>query len=242
MTILTRRVVLLVALFASGCTSRTIPPARLEPDVLFQQGTEAFQAERYGRAVELLSAFVQTHIGDPRVPEARLMLGRAYVGRGEHLLAANEFQRLATDFPSDPRAADARLLTCEAYSELSPRPERDQEYTRVAITHCESVITLYPQTDRAARAAALVAELREKLAQKAYNTGLFYFRRGSYDAALVYLNEAVNQYPETTVAPAALLRVVQSYDRMGYEEEEAEARARLQRDYPQSPEALGLAG
>lgn len=229
-------------LLLAGCTSRQIPPAQLGPDVLFQRATEAYQTERYGRAIELLDAFVQSFAGDPRIPDARMTLGRAYLAREEFLSAAGEFQRLVSDYPLDPRAQEARLLTCEAYSELSPEPPRDQEYTRVAISHCESVATLYPQTDAAARATALVAQLRHKLARKAYETGMFYFRRGAYDAALVYLSEAVDQYPETPVAPTALLRIVESYDRVGYEEEEAEARARLQRDYPESAEARGLSG
>lgn len=229
-------------LLAGGCSSRRTPPAQLEPDVLFQRGTEAFDQERYAQAIELLGAFTENHVGDSRVAEARMKLGRAYLARDEYLPAAGEFQRVVADFPADPHAADARLLTCEAYAELSPRAERDQEYTRVAISHCESVASLYPQTPKAERAAALVAEMRAKLAQKVYENGLFYFRRGAYDAALVYLTDAVNRYPEAPVAPAALLKVVQSYDRVGYEEEEAEARARLRRDYPLSAEARGLPG
>ena len=39
------------------------------------------------------------------------------------------------------------------------------------------------------------------------------------------------------VAPTALLRVVESYQRMGYREEEAAARQRLLAEYPQSAEA-----
>ncbi|MDQ3556361.1 MAG: outer membrane protein assembly factor BamD [Gemmatimonadota bacterium] len=245
MTMLSIRRALLGALLflpLAGCGSRQVPLAQLGPDVLFERARVAHEAGRHGRAAELLDAFLQNHLGDPRVSDARMMLGRSQMERGEYLEAAGAFQRLVTDYPADPRAAEARFLTCEAYSRLSPRAPRDQEYTRVAITHCESVRSLYPQTEFATRAAAQVTELRHKLAQKAYETGVFYFRRRAYDAAVVYLADAVDQYPETSVAPTALMMLVESYGRIGYAEEAEEARQRLRRDYPESAEARALPG
>lgn len=242
MNLRTRRIALLALTVLWGCTSHQVPLAQLAPDVLYTRGTAAFREEKYGKAVELLDAFVQNHPGDPRLAEARMMLGRALIERQEYLTAASELQRLVAQAPGDTLAPQARLLTCDAYYRLSPKPPLDQDYTQTAITYCQSVAQLYPQTPLANEATQRVAELRHKLAQKAYDTGVFYFRRGAYDAAVVYLARAVDTYPDTTVAPAALLKLVQSYGRIGYKEEEAEARARLARDYPESAEARELRG
>jgi outer membrane protein assembly factor BamD (BamD/ComL family) len=84
--------------------------------------------------------------------------------------------------------------------------------------------------------------MRSKLAQKAYENGMFYFRRRAYDAAVVYFEDAVTRFPDTHFAPTALLRMYESYQRIGYTEEAAEVRARLLRDYAASPEARGLTG
>ena len=60
--------------------------------------------------------------------------------RMEYITAANEFSRLATDFPAGPWADDARFRVCESYYELSPHPQLDQEYTRGALDHCQSIL------------------------------------------------------------------------------------------------------
>lgn len=231
---------LLGLVLLSACGPRQARITQLGPSELYEQGMAAYEARRYTRAVELLERFVQQHLGDERVPEARLTLGRSYMARREYVTAASEFQRLVTDYPTHPSAPEARFGMCEAYFRLSPRPPLDQEYTLAAISHCESMASLYPNTEDGQRARQYVAESRYKLARKAYDNGMFYFRRRAYDAAVIYLTAVVEQYPDTTLAPAALLQLVETYTRIGYVEEAAEARERLLRDYPQSAEALGL--
>jgi len=240
-TLSIRRFALLALAFAlAGCGGRQVPPAQLGPDVLFQRGMDAFQARKYSRAIELLDIFLQQHVGDPRVPRARVSVARARMARRDYLLAAGDFTRLLNESPPDSLARAGRFGICEAYHQLSPPPQRDQQYTGAAIAHCESVASIYPGTSEAQQAAAWASALRHKLALKSYETGMFYFKRGAYDAGVIYFQETVEQFPGTSVAPQALLRMVESYDRIGYKEEAAEARARLQREYPESPEARSL--
>ncbi|CAN5850532.1 outer membrane protein assembly factor BamD [soil metagenome] len=231
---------LLTLLALSACGGRQQRPDQLAPDVLYQRGTEAFEAGRHARAIEFLQPFVLQHIGDPRMPDALYTLGSAFMQRREFISAASEFQRLAADFPSHPQAVPARLGTCEAYMQLSPQPQLDQEYTHAALAHCEALAISFPGAPEGEQASAHIAELRGRLAQKAYETGMFYFRRRAYDASMVYFQEAVNSFPDTTVAPAALLRLYEAYTQVGYVEDAQEARERLLREYPQSAEARGL--
>jgi outer membrane protein assembly factor BamD len=231
---------LLIAAALPGCAIfRTPPPLTVES--AYAQGMEAYNTGRYRRAVELLGQFVPNATSDPRLKGALMALGRANLEVRDYVGATAQFLRVATEFPRDPEAAEARFGLCDAYHRLSPRPQLDPEYTQAAITYCESFASIYPGTPQAAQAQQWVAELRGKLAEKAYQNGSFYFRRGLYDAAVVYFNDVLTQFPETPWAAAALARQVESYGRMGYREEEAAARARLLRDYPQSPEARNLA-
>ena len=231
---------LLVAAALPGCALfRTPPPLTVES--AYTQGMEAFNAGRYGRAAELLGQFVPNAAADPRLKGALMALGRAHLETRDYISATSSFLRVATEFPRDPEAADARFGLCDAYHRLSPRPQLDPEYTHAAITYCESFASIYPGTEQARQAQQWVAEMRGKLAEKAYQNGFFYFRRGLYDAAVVYFNDVLAQFPESSSAAPALARLVEAYGRMGYREEEAAARARLLRDYPQSAEARNLA-
>lgn len=229
-----------MVLLALGGCGRRGPASRPTPESLFREGTAAYDARDYSRAVARLEPFVLNNIGDPRIPQARLTLGRARLARKQYVEAVADFERLVTDFPASPLALEGRFGMCDAYSRLSPRPQLDPEYTNAAIAHCESIVRSFPGTPQAEQAAGLVAGLRDKLAQKTYETGLFYFKRRAYDAAVIYFQDTLARFPTTTVAPTALLRMYESYQRIGYEEEAAEARARLLRDYASSPEARGL--
>ena len=231
---------LLVATSLGGCALlRTPPPLTVE--TAYTQGMEAFEAGRYRRAAELLTQFVTSTGADPRLKGALMALGRSHMETREYVSAASDYLRVATEFPTDPEARDARFGLCRAYHSLSPRPQLDPEYTTAAISYCESFASIYPGTPDAQQAQTWVGELRGKLAEKAYQTGFFYYRRGLYDASVVYFNDVLAQYPETSWAPAALNQLMLAYGRMGYREEEAATRQRLLTQYPQSPEARVLA-
>lgn len=224
----------------SGCSVFRTPPP-LTTESAYTQGMAAYEAGRYRRAAELLSQFVTAAGSDARLKPALMTVARSHVRTGEYVTAAAEYLRVATEFPSDPEAVQARFGLCDAYHRLSPKAQLDQEYTVAAITYCESYAQLYPATPEAAQATGWVGEMRAKLGTKAYQAGFFYFRRGLYDAAIVYFNDVLQNYGDTPSAPAALLRLVETYDRLGYDEEKTAARVRLLQEYPQSDEARSLA-
>ena len=239
-TALRRALPALLVLLLPGCSvfRREVP---LSPEQTFQRGMEAYQNKSYRRATVFLGRWVQSQAADPRLPQALLALARSRMHTNEELTAASEFLRIVTDFPTAPEQQEARFGICEAYHALSPKPPLDQEYTRAAITYCDSYAQYYAATPEAAQAREWVTQMRRKLAEKSYQNGIFYFRRGAFDAAVIYFEEAAREYPDTEVAPAALLKIVESYERIGYAEEAEAARVRLRQQYPQSAEAQSLA-
>jgi len=230
----------LIAFAVGGCAARPQNLTLLSPDDMYGRAVAAMESRDFDEAIGLLDLFVIQYLGDPRAPEARMLLGDAHMEKREYATAAVHFQRLINDYPLHPRVLEARFRTCDAYYLLSPRPPLDQEYTVSALAHCESLAAYYPGTEEANSANVRVAELREKLAAKSFNTAMHYFRRRAYDAAVVYFLQVVDQYPNSSVAPTALEQLAETYSRIGYVEDAEETRQRLLRDYPQSPEAQAL--
>jgi outer membrane protein assembly factor BamD len=212
----------------------------LPPDQHFERANSLLQDRKWTEAITAFEQFVIQYPTHPRVQEARFGLGEAYFGKKEYVTAANEFSRLANDYPAGPFADDARFKVCESYYELSPKPQLDQQYTRSAFEHCESLISYYSTSEFIPRAREMMAELRRKLAEKEFQAGEFYFERNAYDSAIIYYEATARDYPESAVAPRALLRLLQTYQKIGYREEADATQARLLKDYPDSPEARGL--
>lgn len=209
----------------------------LGPDALYERGMALVREEEWTDALRALEQLASRFPNDPRIEEVRFQIGNAYFGKKEFVTAAAEYVRLATDFPSSAYADDARYKTCEAYYRLSPKPQLDQEYTRAAIEHCESLTAYYPRSEFAPEARRILADLHEKLAQKAFLNGEYYFKRQAYDSSIIYFEDLLESYPQSPYAPKALLRLVQVYQRLGYAEEMEAAKARLLRDFPDAPEA-----
>jgi outer membrane protein assembly factor BamD len=232
----------LLSLTVAGCASRGPAFENLDQESLFQYAMEQLRDRDWSDAIAAFERFTFTFPSHARVPEARFRIGEAYAGKGEHVTAAMEFNRLANDFPAGPWADDARFETCRAYSELSPSPPRDQEYTATAVDHCRSLVLYYPESEYRPRAEEMIQTLVNKLAQKDFETAEYYFRNRAYHSANIYYEGVASDFPETTWAPRALLRLHESYTRLGYEQEAQAARERLLREFPDSPQAQQIDG
>jgi outer membrane protein assembly factor BamD len=235
----------IVALLVAATTLSSCGPKRPGPeawsvDQLYAAAMDAYRLGRHARAIELFQLFFQRAPGDAREPEARYALGESHFARGDYLPAAEEFRRLVTEYPNHPRARAARFGLCRAYVRLSPRPERDPEYTQAAFEHCRAFADAYPDAPEATQARTLASEMRAKLARKWLLNAEFYARRRLYDAALLYYRKVVDDFADTSLAPTALRAMVDIYTRLGYNDEASQARERLLRDYPNSPEAAAL--
>ncbi|MGH7483143.1 MAG: outer membrane protein assembly factor BamD [Longimicrobiales bacterium] len=230
------------ALALGACGSNEVPLAQLEPQSLWDRAEAEYRAGEWEDAIDAFQAFVFNHPTHGRIQEARYMLALSYFQDEQYVTAAQEFARLADDYPQGPWADDARFKTCDSYRALSPEIELDQEYTRAAIEHCESLLAYYPDSEFADDARAISEAMTNKLALKLFGSGEYYLRRNALDSAILTFEETVRLYPNTPVAPRALLAIVRAYEQLRYDEEAAEARQRLLGAYPQSEQAQVLRG
>ena len=214
----------------------------LDATGVFLLAQEEMADEDYGDAAESLDRLLLVYPNFEDGGEANFLLANAYFLDEQYITAASEYTRFLDRYPGHPRAPEAALGVCRAYSELSPISQRDQTFTDQALAVCRNVVADYPTLPVAQEAAQLSNEMRGKLARKIYENGDFYLRRGLNDSAIIYFEDVVNNYPESEFAPDALLGIIEAYQRIGYEDEVQQARDRLLTDYPDSEAARSLGG
>lgn len=227
---------------AFACGPKQTPLTQLTAEDLWLRGVAAYNEEDWADAIRYFDRYAIVAGADPQVYQARMYVAQAHFNRDEYVTAAAEFARLAGDLGRTALADDARFMACRSYEELSPDAQLDQEYTRSAISHCQDLIDLFPDSEFREPAQEIVREMWEKLARKTFETGDWYQGRRAYDSAIIYYDDVVAQYPQTPWAPRALARLVEIYGILEWDTEREETRERLLRDYPQSPEAQSLAG
>jgi outer membrane protein assembly factor BamD len=214
----------------------------LSADSLLAYGTEQLEDRDWDEAIAALQQFTYQFPSHAGYEQARYRLGEAFFGKGEYITAASEFARVSTDFPSGEYSDDARFKVCESYAELSPKPQLDQQYTVAALDHCAAFTTYFPDSPLAPRATEIAQEMRNKLAHKIYMAGDYYMKINAFDSAVQYFNQALDEYPDSDIAPKLLFRLYEAYTELGYREEAQSARERLVRDFPNSEEARRIGG
>lgn len=212
----------------------------LTADQVWERGAAQFTDGDYGDATETLSRLLLQFPSFERADEAQFMLAQAYYEDGQFISAQSEFTRFIDRFPAHPRAAEAAMAVCRANEELSPISQRDQTFTLQAIQVCENVTNDWFGTPQAEEAAQVVRDMREKLAKKIWENGWYYHRRSLLDPALIYYEDLLENYPESSFAPRVLARMIEIYTIFGYDEEVEAYRERLRTQYPDSPEAREL--
>ena len=193
---------LLLAL-ASGCGSGATAPGSAQE--AYDRGLEAFERGRYARAIPHLQTALDFGRTSPLAADAQLTLARAYAGDRQLLLAGNEYTRFIEFYRTDPRVPQAAFERIEVYVQLSPDHELDQTDTQRAIDYIRLFAAQYPGSPNAAEATAMLDALREKLALKRFDNGRLYERRELFDAAVVYYEGVLQEYPTSEWADDALL-------------------------------------
>jgi outer membrane protein assembly factor BamD len=175
--------------------------------------------------------------GDPRASQAHFFEGEAQFAMGSHLQGAREFRKVSDDTPNDPLAPDALLRAGDVYADLWRKPELDPSYGQTALATYQELINRYPGTAAAKRAQERVNDLQERFATKEYKAALYYMRLKAYDSAILYLKDLVATYPRSSVAPDALIHLVQAYRTLGYKEDVQETCGYIRRFHASAPGA-----
>ncbi|MBK6841765.1 MAG: outer membrane protein assembly factor BamD [Gemmatimonadetes bacterium] len=179
---------------------------------------------------------------DSLLPLAHWYLAKSHAGRKEHLLAAQAYNRLAESFATDSLADDAMYEAAREFQKMWRRPTLDANYGEQALSAYQSLLGLYPDTDKKDLATAAVDKLQEWFAAKDYESGMYYYRRKAFDSAIIYFKDVVKNYPQTLMAKEAYLRLASSYDAIRYREDKQEVCATLFQRYPGDKEVAVACG
>jgi outer membrane protein assembly factor BamD len=227
--------ILTVILMVAACGGGR--PGDLAPDPTQEiaRARSLVRQGRYGKAIPVLQRLgFEYGPSQDEAAEVRYWLGECYFQTGDHASAIQEYRRAADTYPESPWAPVALLRAGDAHLRMWKRPELDPSQGEAALAVYQELVGRYPESEAAARGGLHVLELKNRFAEKAYKNGMFYLRRKAYDSAIIYFKEIIASFPEAKRVPDALLRLVDVYRAIRYEEELQETCAHLRRYYPQA--------
>lgn len=226
-----------VALTACGPAK---PPPTLSPEGKFRWAVEKMGAEDFGAAEQALQRFLLDRPLHPLADSAQLLFGESHFRQGDYIEASEAFARLAQNRPTSPLADDAQLGVCRSYWRLAPDLEHDQDYTRRAVDACDRLLEFYTPSPLEEEARDLRRRARNRLATKQYRIARWYYDRGAYESANIYLEEIVDQHASAPVVPEAMLTLYRSYRELGFDSEAENIRQRLLDEHGDTEQARTL--
>jgi outer membrane protein assembly factor BamD len=185
-------------------TTETIQTPKTAEDV-FKEGMEAFKDGNWLEAQSKFDIIKLQYPASPYADDAQFHLAEINYKRGEFILAAFNYALVRRTFPSSEYAKESLLKSADCYYELSPPPDRDQEYTKKAILAYGEFQTVYPQDSLALVALKRISELRGRMARKQLEAAEHYVRTLSYRASLVYFDSVLEEYADTDVYEDAVI-------------------------------------
>ncbi len=223
--------ILLLLLFVWGCGPKA-PSVVLDAEDQYAVAKREFEEERWDEAALELQKLVFNHPGAAFIDSGQFLLGMAYFNQREYPSATLEFNKILYSYPTSPLVDDAFFMVAKCNFEMAPRAELDPTHTQEALDGIRRFLEYYPQSERVPEAEELLIQCQAKLAKKAYQAGNLYYKRGRYEAALIYLRHVLNDYHDTEWAREAQFGLAEVLYKQGeYGKAEEEYQKFLQ-DYP----------
>ncbi len=173
-------------------------------------GLENLEKEKYLQAqIDFRYVLIRgtgTDLGD----DAQYYLGEAFFRNEEYLLAVSEYEKLTRRMGFSPFVEDARFKICEAYRIESPKYYHDQEYTEKALERYQEFIDDFPNSQFTDDIISSINILREKLAQKLFESGILYMKMEEYESAKIYFQLVIDSYYDTPIIFVAQKEMVKA--------------------------------
>ncbi len=128
---------------------------------------------------------------------AQYKLGMIFLELGHFEKARLAFQKVLDNYPESRWAEPAKYQAALATAKVFPGADYDSRYLESASEKLDQFIQAHPEAQISEEARGQLAQLRNKEAEKIFETAEFYLRRNRPESARVYLSRIINQFSDT---------------------------------------------
>lgn len=119
------------------------------------------------------------------------------------------FQKILDDYPTSRFVDKAKFEVADCAYKASLKPAYDVEPTAKALRAFEDFSRENRDRSLIKEADKTVQRLKDKAASKSLMTAQFYERQGRYKAAMIYYQDVIDSYPDSTLANGAKAKVAE---------------------------------
>ncbi len=163
----------------------------------YKKAIELYEEGEFVKSGTLFRELISIYRGTNKADKIYYYFAKSMLGQKDYLMAGHYFNSMVKEFPNSDYVEEAQYMVGYCYYLMSPKPRLDQEITQKAIDALQLYINLYPFNERVEEANRLIGELQDKLVMKSYYSAKLYFDSENYKPAVVALNNALKDYPDS---------------------------------------------
>ena len=203
-------VFLLTSVLLMSCSDYNKVLKSTDYEFKFKKAIEYYEAGEFVRSGTLFQELINIYRGTSRADQIYYYFAKSMMGQRDYLMANQYFRTLLREHPTSQYAEESQFMIGYASYLQSPKVRLDQEVTLNAIDAFQLYINLYPFSERVDEANRLIDELRDKLVEKSYLNARLYYDFDNFKAAVVSLENALKEYPDTRFREELMYMLVKS--------------------------------
>lgn len=188
---------LISLLLISSCSKYQSLLKSTDLDAKYKAAVKYYEKRDYYRSLQLFEELITIYRGTNRAEDAYYYYAYCTYYVDDYVMAAYNFNSFVTTFPNSRHAEEMQFMYAYCFYKDSPVSSLDQTNTLDAIEKFQLFVNKYPKSEKVAEANRLIDELRHKLEVKSYEIAFQYYHTENYKAAIVALDNFIEDFPDS---------------------------------------------
>lgn len=164
--------------------------------------------KEYYKASVLFEQIIPIVRGLPEGEKVQFYLAYCQYYDKLYLLSSEQFKTFYETYGRSSLAEEARYMYAYSQYKASPNPNLDQTSSVNAMASMQSFLNRYPESQFKDKAVEVILETQQKLEKKGFENAYQYYKMRSYKAAIVALDNFIDNFPDSKYLERAYYLVI----------------------------------
>ncbi|NOX21303.1 MAG: outer membrane protein assembly factor BamD [Nitrospirae bacterium] len=219
-------------LFSACSSNKQVRPEQFDAKEYLSRASKLIEDEDFEEARRLLFEVKNRDVTRQYAPIAQLKLAESYVKEEDYDTAVEEYRRFLRLYPEHTQAPFAQYQIAMIYYKQIEGPDKGAGGARRALKEFQKLLERYPRNPYREAAELRIKKCKNLIADYEYLVGLFYFKKGSYRAAIGRFEGLIRDFPDYKRIPEVLYRTAKSYEELGDKDRAREFAMKLLDRFP----------
>jgi outer membrane protein assembly factor BamD len=212
--------------------STTKPEETFDPEKAFTEANELIEKKDYEKARETLIEIKNKDMSKKFAPLAQLRIADSYIKEDEPELGIAEYKKFLDAYPDHQYAPYAQYQIGMVYFEKIEDVERGYSWAEKALKEFETLKKMFPRNPYRDVLDLRIEKCKNIMAEYEFLVGEFYYKKGSYNAAIGRFEVLLKEYPGYYKEADVLFYTGMSYKNLTQKDKASEYLTRLIEKYP----------